>query len=107
MFFTGYGGGLELDMKDEKGKPITARSFSHAILPQPRPDGMSVLVRLDDGFFYGTSAGLPVKDFFPKPGRYSILVNYKSMVSVSLRKGCMAHIVFSPAPCRRKDTNDR
>ena len=80
MFFTGYGGGLELDMKDEKGEPITARPYSHAILPQPRPDDLSVLVRLDDGYFYGTSVGLLVKDFFPKPGRYSIRVNYKSMI---------------------------
>jgi DNA replication protein DnaC len=35
------------------------------------------------------------------------LVADSSQRIVSLRKGCMAHIVFSPAPCRRKDTNDR
>jgi hypothetical protein len=80
MFFTGYGGGLELEMEDANGKPITARPFSHAILPQPRPDDLSILIPLDDGFLYGTSVGLLVKDFFPKPGRYSISVNYKSMI---------------------------
>ncbi len=80
MFFTGYGGGLELDMEDANGKPITARPFSHALMPTPRIDDMSVLLRLENGYFYGTWVGLLVKDFFPKPGKYSIRVNYKSMI---------------------------
>lgn len=41
---------------------------------------MSVLLRLENGYFYGTWVGLLVKDFFPKPGKYSIRVNYKSMI---------------------------
>jgi hypothetical protein len=81
MFFTGYGGGLELDMEDANGKPITARPFSHAIMPPPQIDDLSILIPLDVGFLYGTSVGLRVKDFFPKPGKYSIRVNYKSMIS--------------------------
>lgn len=81
MFWTGYGGGLELEMRDEKGKPITARPFSHVIMPPPQPDDTSILIPLEGGFFYGTWVGLLVKDFFPKPGRYSIRVKYKSMLS--------------------------
>jgi hypothetical protein len=38
----------------------------------------SVLIRLDQGFFYGTGLDLPVKDHFSKAGRYSIRVIYKS-----------------------------
>jgi hypothetical protein len=38
----------------------------------------SILIRLDRGRFYGTWVNLLVKDFFPKTGRYSIRVIYKS-----------------------------
>jgi hypothetical protein len=78
MFWTGFGGSLKLEIRDEQGKSLPARALSDAIMPPPKEGDTSILVRLDQGFFYGTSVNLLVKDFFPKPGRYSVRVIYKS-----------------------------
>jgi len=78
MFWTGLSGGLKLDIVDEHGKHLPAHFLSDAMMPPPREGDSSILVRLDSGFFYGTSVNLIAKDFFPKPGRYSIRVIYKS-----------------------------
>jgi hypothetical protein len=78
MFWTGFGGGLKLEIRDEQGKSLPARALSDAIMPPPKEGDTSILVPLDEGFLYGTSVSLLVKDFFPKPGRYSIRVIYKS-----------------------------
>jgi hypothetical protein len=78
MFWTGYGGGLKLEIRDERGEPLPARVLSDAIMPPPVEGDTSILIRLDEGFSYGTWVNLSVKDFFPKPGRYSIRVIYKS-----------------------------
>jgi len=78
MFWTGLGGGLKLEISDEQGKRVPARVLSDATMPPPKEGDTSVLIRLDEGFFYGTSVNLLVKDFLPKPGRYSIRVIYKS-----------------------------
>jgi len=78
MFWTGFGGGLKLEIRDKQGKSLPARALSDAIIPPPKEGDTSILVRLDQGFFYGTSVNLLVKDFFPKPGRYSVRVIYKS-----------------------------
>ena len=78
MFWTGFGGGLELEIRDQQGKHLPARILSDAIMPPPKEGDTSILVRLDEGFFYGTSVNLLVKDLFPRPGRYSIRVIYKS-----------------------------
>ena len=91
MFWTGLGGGLELEIRDADGKLLPARMLSDAIMPPPKEGDDSILIRLDEGFFYGTSVNLLVKDFFPKPGRYSLQVIYKSalhkeFVSPQLRK---------------------
>jgi hypothetical protein len=78
MFWTGLGGGLALEIRDANGKIIPARILSDAIMPPPKEGDTSVLIRLDEGFFYGTSVNLIVKDFFPAPGKYSLRVVYKS-----------------------------
>lgn len=78
MFWTGLGGGLELEIHDEHGKHLPSRVLSDSIMPPPVQDDTSILVRLDPGFFYGTSVNLKVGDIFPEPGRYSIRVIYKS-----------------------------
>lgn len=78
MFWTGLSGGLKLDIVDEHGKHLPARFLSDAMMPPPREGDSSILIRLDSGFFYGTSVNLIAKDFFPKPGRYSIRIIYKS-----------------------------
>lgn len=78
MFWTGFGGGLKLVISDERGKFLPTRALSDAIMPPPKEGDTSILIPLDKGFLYGTSVNLLVEDFFPKPGRYSIRVVYKS-----------------------------
>lgn len=78
MFWTGFGGGLKLEVRDEQGKSLPVRPLSDAIMPPPKEGDTSILIPLDEGFLYGTSVNLLAKDFFPKPGRYSIRVIYKS-----------------------------
>lgn len=78
MFWTGFGGGLKLEIRDEQGKSLPSRALSDAIMPPPKEGDISVLIPLDEGFLYGTSQNLLAKDFFPKPGKYSIRVIYKS-----------------------------
>jgi hypothetical protein len=71
-------GGLELEIRDEQGKILPARFMSDMIMPPPREGDTSFLIRLEPGFLYGSYVLLKVKDFFPKPGRYSLRVAYKS-----------------------------
>jgi hypothetical protein len=78
MFWTGFGGGLKLEIRDEQGKSLPVRALSDAIMPPPKEGDTSILIPLDEGFLYGTSVNLLAKDFFPRPGRYSIRVVYKS-----------------------------
>lgn len=77
MFWTGFGGGLELEIRDEHGKRVPVHALSDAIMPPPSLNDTSILIRLDPGFFYGTSIKLRVGQFL-KPGRYSIRIIYKS-----------------------------
>jgi hypothetical protein len=74
----GYGGGLKLDIRDEQGRNVPLGILNDAILPPPQENDSSVLVRLDEGRFYGTWVNLPTKQLFHSPGRYSIRVVYKS-----------------------------
>jgi hypothetical protein len=80
MFWTGLSGGLKLEIDDENGNALPAQLLSDAMLPAPNPEDTSILIRLDEGFFYGTFANLRVKSFFPKPGKYFISVTYHSML---------------------------
>lgn len=81
MFWTGLSGGLKLVISDEQGNFLPAQLFSDAMMPPPKPNDQSILIPLNDGFLYGTSVRLPVKSFFPKPGKYGIRVIYQSMIS--------------------------
>lgn len=69
---------MKLEISDEQGKPVPAHVLSDAIMPPPKERDTSILIRLDEGFFYGTWVNLSVRDFFHKHGRYSIRVIYKS-----------------------------
>lgn len=84
MFWTGLGGGLGLEITDEQGNRLSARPLSDAIMPPPKEGDTSILIPLDSGFLYGTSLRLQVKDFFPKPGSYTIRVGYKSWLPKEL-----------------------
>lgn len=99
MFWTGFGGGLDLEIRDEQGKPLPARFFSDVLMPPPMEGDTSILIRLEPGFFYGSYVQLKVKDFFPKPGRYSLRVGYKSW----LRKETVAS-QFRDLPALWADT---
>ncbi|HTT99292.1 MAG TPA: hypothetical protein VMF58_14690 [Rhizomicrobium sp.] len=80
MFWTGLSGSLALCFADEHGTRIPARAMSDAMMPPPPENDPSILVRLEPGFFYGTSIKLALKDFFTRPGRYSVRVAYQSML---------------------------
>jgi len=72
--------GLTVEVRDESGNPLQFGNFSDALLPPPPPreNDNSILIRLEDGFFYGRWVNLKVSDIFKKPGTYSIRVSYKS-----------------------------
>ncbi len=53
MFWTGFGGGLKLEISDKAGQPLPAQVLSDAIMPPPREGDSSILVPLDEGFFTG------------------------------------------------------
>ena len=76
MFWSGYGGGLQLVIEDDKGKPLPSRIFGDILMPPPEEGDASILVRLEKGFFYGR--WFELGEEFPKPGRYSIHAIYKS-----------------------------
>ncbi len=77
IFCCGIGSGLELQVRDAQSKRVPLHVIEE-IMPPPGRGDTSILVPLDSGFFYGKSLDLSVKDSFPKPGRYSIRVIYKS-----------------------------
>jgi hypothetical protein len=78
MFWGGFAGGLKLEISDDQGKLVPSHVLHDAMMPPPKEGDTSILVRLDSGFFYGTWLDLPVKESFPRPGRYSLRVIYKS-----------------------------
>jgi len=78
MFWGGVGGGLQLVINDDKGKPVPSRVFADALMPPPKEGDTSILVRLEEGFFYGRWFEFEVNEELPKPGRYSIRAIYKS-----------------------------
>jgi hypothetical protein len=81
MFWGGLGGGLKLEITDDQGQQVPSKILNDALMPPPREGDASILVRLEPGFFYGTWVNLSVKDWFLKPGKYSIRVTYKSWLS--------------------------
>ena len=76
----GLGGGLGLDIRDDKGNGVRSRMLLDSILPPPPADDLSAFVRLDEACFYGIWKRLPVRDFFPAPGQYSLQVSYKGLL---------------------------
>ncbi|MGC1483337.1 MAG: hypothetical protein WA789_06045 [Candidatus Acidiferrum sp.] len=80
MFWTGLSGGLKLVIGDEQGKHLPAQLLSDAMMPPPKEGDKSILIPLHEGFSYGRWVVFPVKDFLPKPGRYSLRVIYNSML---------------------------
>jgi len=90
MFCCGIGTGLGLEVHDERGKNVPLPHLREELMPPPPEGDTSILVRLDSGFFYGRSYYLVARDFFAKPGRYSIRFLYRSrlpkeMVAPQLR----------------------
>jgi hypothetical protein len=50
MFWTGFGGGLKLEIRDEQGKSLPARAMSDAIMPPRRKGIRRSSFRLTKGF---------------------------------------------------------
>lgn len=71
-------GNLELEIRDERGKILPAPFLSDVLMPPPKEGDTSIFIRIEPGFLYGSYVRLKVKDFFPKPGRYSLRASYKS-----------------------------
>ncbi len=94
MSWTGYGGGLELEIRNEQGKPLPSKVLSDLLMPPPEEGDTSILIRLDQGCLYGSYLHLEVKDFFPKPGRYSLRVTYKSWLR---KESVLSHFQDLPA----------
>lgn len=78
LVWGGHAGGLRIEIRDRHGKVVPSRMLADAMMPPPQPEDITLLVRLERGCFYGTHLELPVKETFPEPGRYSIIVGYKS-----------------------------
>jgi hypothetical protein len=78
MYWGGLTGGLKVEISDEQGKPVPSPILQDAPISSPKPEDTSILVRLNNRFFYGTRLDVQVKDWFPKPGRYAMRVVYKS-----------------------------
>ncbi|MBC8030042.1 MAG: hypothetical protein H7Z16_08015 [Pyrinomonadaceae bacterium] len=76
--WTGGAGGLQLEIRNEQGKILPASYLSDVLMPPPPEGDKSFFILLEPGFLYGSYMHLKVKDFFPKPGRYSLRVTYKS-----------------------------
>jgi hypothetical protein len=76
--FWGYGGALQLEIRDQQGNPVLPKMRDDAVMPPPPEGDTFVLNRLDEGFFYGTWRTLPALDYFRVPGAYTIRVTYKS-----------------------------
>ncbi len=85
MFWTGFGGGLKLEIRDEQGKSLPARALSDAIMPPPKEGDTSILIPLDEGFLYGTSGCGLKYSRTPRPRSRS----HKSTIckEVQLRRG--------------------
>ncbi len=80
MYCCGIGSGLELRILDSNGNRVPLRMAIEQLAPPPQEGDLSILVRLDEGYLYGTQLELPLKDNLPKPGRYSLRVIYKSVL---------------------------
>lgn len=77
--WTAAAGGLELEIRNEEGKILPSRFLSDALMPPPNEDDTSILTRLEPASLQGDYVlSIEVKDFFPRPGRYSLRVIYKS-----------------------------
>jgi hypothetical protein len=101
IFCCGIGSGLELRVRDEKGKEVPLHVMTEEIMPPPKEGDASTLIRLEEGFFYGTSLDLLLKDTVPKPGKYSVQVIYKSW----LRKEFLAPQLRDLPALRNSATN--
>jgi len=76
--WSGGVGGLQLEIRNEQGKMLPASYLSDVLMPPPPEGDKFFFILLEPGFLYGSYMHLKVKDFFPKPGRYSLRVAYKS-----------------------------
>ena len=65
-------GGQGPYIKDERGKVIYFEF--DPLWPPPRPNDPTLLLRLEEGHFYGVREVRRVKDLVPTPGKYTLFV---------------------------------
>jgi hypothetical protein len=71
----GEEGGVARYIQDEKGKLVV--SERGVLDSPPPPDDPAMLVRLEQGSFYGIRSRMKAKDLIPQPGRYTMKVIYR------------------------------
>ena len=77
----GYGGGLVIRLRDERGKEIAPVLRDDTMLP-PENDDPSMFVKLrEEGDFFGTRREMEVKDLVKRPGKYTLQIEYRSPLS--------------------------
>jgi len=72
----GYGGGMDLYVEDQSGRRVGPTHSS--LEPPPTPDDPTVLVRLEQGCFYGFRGHMDVSYLVPREGRYTMKVIYRT-----------------------------
>jgi hypothetical protein len=104
--FWGYGGGLQLEIRDQQGKYVPPKMRDDAIMPPPAEGDTTILNRLDQAFFYGRWRKLPIKDHFRGPGAYTIRVRYKSWLRKEEVEAQLRHLpaIWADSPSIDSDT---
>lgn len=76
----GAAGGLILKIEDEHGKTVTSPVIDDTLLPPPDVGNLSILVRLEEGQFFGVRRTSRVGDLVSRPGHYRFRVSYESVL---------------------------
>jgi len=71
----GEEGGVARYIQDEKGKLVV--SERGVLDSPPQPNDPAMLVRLEQGCFYGIRSQMKAKDLVPSPGKYTMKVIYR------------------------------
>ena len=76
-FSWGVGSGFQLEVFDSSGREVEGSSVHMFFHPMP-PDltGKDALISIGGNEFAGFDSEFPVKDLFPRPGRYTVGCSY-------------------------------
>jgi len=81
----GSGAGLVMRIRNDEGREVRPQFGDDGMLPPPPSnDDPTMFARLDQGNFFGTRRRLRLKDFFAAPGRYTLQVEYQSLLACDI-----------------------